>query len=290
MSTLTSESLREAKRVVSSLLSETQEGRAFQSEAFIQCLSEEIEDYWQSEVKEGLVHFHFNEEGSLLYGGIVNEMQATAIDYHYPIGVKENLEFEDISDTQLGVFTLLSSMKESHFKEKSKILESLDQISADFDKKLIEVIKQAKANKSANTTKTGATKVAEDYLNLDIATKKQRLLEKLLGEAPKGAQKVSPIGNLDLMAAAKIKQKLEESDRLLEESKKVAQKAKEQLEVNECLLRENESVLRENETVLEESKKVTEAAQAEAISSKAELTKKKHELMDYLLRQKNEDI
>ena len=69
-------------------------------------------------------------------------------------------------------------MKENHFKEKSKILESLDQISADFDKKLIEVIKKAKATKHSN--ENNSTKVAEDYLNLDIATKKQKLLEKLL--------------------------------------------------------------------------------------------------------------
>lgn len=180
MSNFTKEALKEAKKVVTNLISETSQGKAFQFEGFIQGLSEEIEDYWQPEIKEGLVHFHINESGELLYEGVVTEMKPSAVDFYYTIGLKESLELADISDTQLDVFTLLSSMKESHFKEKSKILESLDQISADFDKKLIEVIKKAKANKNANESKNNTAKVAEDYLNLDIATKKQRLLDQLL--------------------------------------------------------------------------------------------------------------
>lgn len=180
MSKFASQSLKEAKQVVSTLISETTKGKAFQSEAFIKCLSEEIEDFWQPEIKEGLVHFCLIEDGSLVFEGVCTEMVESPTDLYYTIGLRESTTFEDISDEQLDVFTLLSSIKESHLKEKSKILESLDQISADFDKKLIEVIKKAKANKSANETKINTTKVAEDYLNLDIATKKAKLLDQLL--------------------------------------------------------------------------------------------------------------
>lgn len=179
MSKFSSESLKEARRVVSELVSETRKGTTFQFEGFIQGLSEEIADYWQPNIKEGLVHFRLVDDGSLLYEGICTEMVDGPADLYYSFGVKEGIAaLENVTDEQLDVFTLLSSMKENHFKEKSKILESLDQISADFDKKLIEVIKKAKATKHSN--ENNSTKVAEDYLNLDIATKKQKLLEKLL--------------------------------------------------------------------------------------------------------------
>ena len=180
MSNFKKESLVEAKRVISNLISETSQGKAFQFEGFIQGLSEEIEEYWQPEIKEGLVHFHISESGELLYEGVVTEMKPSAVDFYYSIGLKESLELSDISDTQLDVFTLLSNMKESHFKEKSKILESLDQISADFDKKLIEVIKKAKASKTVSENKDKTAETAEKYLNLDIATKKAKLLDQLL--------------------------------------------------------------------------------------------------------------
>ena len=169
--------LKEAKKVVSNLVTETSKGVTFQFESFIQGLSEEIENLWESGVENGIVHFKLVEDGSLIYESLCTEAIPSPIDLYFPVTLEESKTLEDISNEQLDVFTLLSSMKEAHCKEKSKILESLDQISIDFDKKLIEAIKQAKTSKRSDTTK-----IAEEYLQLDISTKKQKLLEKLLGE------------------------------------------------------------------------------------------------------------
>ena len=163
--------LAEAKRIISDLVLENSDGKRFQFEAFIQGLSEEIEDLWESEVKNGIVHFRLVEDGSLIYEGLCTEATVSPTDFYFPIQLME-ATLKNVDEDSLDVFTLLSSIKESFHKERSKILENLDQISTDFDKKLIETIRK---------TKTPSTvKFAEEYLNLDIAAKKQKLLEKLL--------------------------------------------------------------------------------------------------------------
>jgi hypothetical protein len=177
MGNLKEKALKESQKIVENLIVQTPQGKTFQFESFIQGLSEEIEDFWVSGVGEGLVCFHLVESGDLVYGGLTNHSLSVQgpTNIEVTFALREDANLGDVSEEQLDVFTLLSSMKEAHCKEKSKILESLDQISIDFDKKLIEAIKQAKTAKKPDTTK-----IAEEYLQLDISTKKQKLLEKLL--------------------------------------------------------------------------------------------------------------
>ena len=174
MGNLKEKALKESQKIVENLIVQTPQGKTFQFESFIQGLGEEIEDFWSSETTEGLACFHLVESGDLVYEGLTNHSLSinNPTNVEITFALKEDANLSNVSEEQLDVFTLLSSMKEAHYKEKSRILESLDQISIDFDKKLIETIKKTK---TPNTTK-----IAEEYLNLDIATKKQKLLEKLL--------------------------------------------------------------------------------------------------------------
>ena len=167
MGNLKEKALKESQKIVENLIVQTPQGKTFQFESFIQGLGEEIEDLWESEVKNGIVHFRLVEDGSLIYEGLCTEATVSPTDFYFPIQLME-ATLKNVDEDSLDVFTLLSSIKESFHKERSKILENLDQISTDFDKKLIETIRK---------TKTPSTvKVAEEYLNLDIAAKKQKLL------------------------------------------------------------------------------------------------------------------
>ena len=115
-------SLKEAKEIVENLIVQTPQGKTFQFESFIQGLSEEIEDLWESGTKNAFVRFHLVEDGSLVYGGLVNELVNNPLNISLPISFR------------------------------------------------------------LETYTPSTVKLAEEYLQLDIAEKKSRLLDKLLKE------------------------------------------------------------------------------------------------------------
>jgi len=170
MGNLKEKALKESQKIVENLIVQTPQGKTFQFESFIQGLGEEIEDLWKSEIKNGFATFHLYENGSLGYDGLsINEVKGPT-NISVPIILKEEKIIE-VTD----VFAL----REKHNQEKDKIVADLDKLSSNFDKLLIETVKIEHESKKKEAT---SIKEAEDILNKDIAIKKQKLLEKLLGE------------------------------------------------------------------------------------------------------------
>jgi CMP-2-keto-3-deoxyoctulosonic acid synthetase len=163
--------LKEAKRVVEGVFQIFGYLNKF-DEIFVECLKEEIEQ--SVSLKEPKAVFTVNELGDVSYEGI---FEATNIVDPTKLVISLNLsrDLDLLEDKDIS--SLIEELKEKYNKEKTQLLENLDQITADFDKQIVEVVSSKIKEKKEEVT----LRVAKEYLDLDIATKKQKLLDKLLG-------------------------------------------------------------------------------------------------------------
>lgn len=162
-----------ANKIIESLTVLTTEGKKFKTEDFILCFDEELQSC--KDYNNKFVNFKLQENGQLVYDGIYDTSLNTPQDICISINSVINKESLN-SDNQVDIFEMLSAIMQNYHKDRKRVLENLDSISCEFDKKLLEVTKIPRYKLTPDPAK-----LAEEYLNLDIATKKQKLLEKLLG-------------------------------------------------------------------------------------------------------------
>ena len=88
MSKFKEKALVEARRIVSDLTLETPKGKIFQVEAFINGLSEEIENLWESDIKGAYASFSLIENGSLIYSGLTDESLSDPTSFSIPFSLQ----------------------------------------------------------------------------------------------------------------------------------------------------------------------------------------------------------
>ena len=168
--------LKEAKRIINEVNQIFGYLKKFDEEIFYNCLSEEISKSLQ--LKEPKAVFIVSPFGDVNYEGIFE-----AVDIKDPTRLVIPIKIETEIKEQTDVFGLISFIKEEYLRKRKKVNEDLEATSELVNKILEDYIK---ANKEKN--KSLVTE-AQEFLNLDIATKKQKLLDKLLENKNENSQK-----------------------------------------------------------------------------------------------------